>query len=54
MKPPTAHRKRIIRTAIVFVAVVALAALALGLGDVVRAALDPPPNIQPYDPLVRW
>lgn len=56
MKPsPDPNRRRPqIRTALLVVAVVALGAVALGCGDVVRAALDPPPPLQPYDPLVRW
>jgi hypothetical protein len=45
---------RLIRAVLVFVAVVGLGATVLGLGDVVRAALDPPPQVKPYDPLTRW
>jgi hypothetical protein len=53
-RPAQLRRKRLIRTALVCVAVLALGAVVLGLGDVVRAALDPPQQVQPYDPLVRW
>jgi hypothetical protein len=48
------RRRRLIRTAVLCAVVLGLGAMVLGLGDVVRAALDPPQPVQPYDPLVRW
>ncbi|MGX9965096.1 hypothetical protein ACVFYP_17330 [Roseomonas sp. F4] len=52
--PAQIRQRRLFRTAFVVVAVGGLAALLLGLGDVVSAALDPPAAVQPYDPLQRW
>ncbi|WP_439594942.1 hypothetical protein [Falsiroseomonas sp.] len=52
--PLQIRRKRLIRTAALAAAVFGLVALALGLGDVVSAALDPPSQVKPYDPLLRW
>ncbi|MBU8540041.1 hypothetical protein [Falsiroseomonas tokyonensis] len=52
--PSQIRRRRLIRTAALTAAVFGLAALAMGLGDVVSAALDPPSPVRPYDPLPRW
>ncbi|WP_264177210.1 hypothetical protein [Falsiroseomonas ponticola] len=42
------------RIAAVIVSVLALLILALGVGDVVRAAFQAPPVVKPYDPMPRW
>ena len=52
--PTTLRNRRLIRTAIVVIAVAGLGALILGLGDVVSAAFEPPSQVRPYDPLQRW
>jgi hypothetical protein len=52
--PDQLRRRRLIRTAMLCTVVLVLGAMVLGLGDVVRAALDPPQPVQPYDPLVSW
>jgi hypothetical protein len=50
--PP--RQRRPLRIAAVIVSVLALLILALGVGDVVRAAFQAPPVVKPYDPMPRW
>lgn len=52
--PESPRRPRLARSIFVAVAVVALVAMSLGIGDVVRAAFEAPPAVKPYDPMPRW
>jgi beta-lactamase regulating signal transducer with metallopeptidase domain len=47
-------RMRFVRTTVMAVAVIALLVMVLGMGDVVRAALEAPAPVKPYDPMPRW
>jgi hypothetical protein len=47
-------RHRLLRPALLILAVAVFAVVCLGMGDVVRAAFQPAPQVQPYDPLPRW
>lgn len=51
---PVSRRRRVARTAIVAVSIFCLVVMALGMGDVVRAAFEAPPPVKPYDPMPRW
>lgn len=48
------RRKRLLRSAIVVVAVLVAVFAGLECVQVVRAAFDPPAAVLPYDPLLRW
>lgn len=52
--PEQPRRSRLAQSIFVAVAIVALVAMSLGIGDVVRAAFEAPPPVKPYDPMPRW
>ncbi len=54
VESPEPSGRRLLRSAVVAVAVVALVVTALGMSDVVRAAFEAPPAVKPYDPMPRW
>ena len=51
---PPIRPRRSWRTVIVAVVAIGLVSALLGIGDVVRAHLQVPPVIKPYDPMPRW